>query len=118
METQTAIPKFSALANESRLAVFRRLVQAGPEGMAAGAISEALEIAPNTLSAQLSLLSQAGLVTGDRHGRSIIYSVRFEAISDLIVYLLEDCCAGEACVASDVRGALSRMACLGSEGAC
>ena len=111
MDSDNAILKFSALANGRRLDVFRRLVKAGPTGLAAGQLAEASGIAPNTLSAQLHLLSQAGLVTSERKGRSIIYSAQFDAVSDLIVYLMEDCCAGEACVASDVQTAINRVLC-------
>ncbi|WP_084397973.1 ArsR/SmtB family transcription factor [Henriciella aquimarina] len=111
METRYAIPALSALAQEGRLNVFRRLVKAGPTGLAAGRIAEETGTAANTLSAQLNILSQAGLIQSRREGRSIIYSVCFEAVSDLIVFLMEDCCAGEACVASGVQGALSRIAC-------
>ncbi|WP_300380705.1 helix-turn-helix transcriptional regulator [Henriciella sp.] len=116
MKANNAILKFSALANERRLEVFRLLVKAGPSGLAAGRISDETGIAPNTLSAQLHLLSQAGLVTSERKGRSIIYAARFDAVSDLIVYLMEDCCGGEPCVADDVQAALARMECCAPEG--
>jgi DNA-binding transcriptional ArsR family regulator len=96
MELTDAIRRLSALAQDGRLEVFRLLVKAGPEGMAAGDIARALEVQPNTLSAQLLLLSNAQLVRARRDGRSIIYGVNFDAMRDLLVYLTEDCCAGRA----------------------
>lgn len=94
MEFVKAVQKLSALAQDSRLAVFRLLVKAGPDGMAAGDIARKLKTAPNTLSAQLLLLSNAGLIGARRDGRSIIYAANFEAMSDLLLFLTEDCCGG------------------------
>lgn len=108
MDKTHALNAFSALSQEGRLDVFRLLVRAGPEGLAAGAIAEAVGRAPNTLSVQLNLLSQAGLIESRREGRSIIYSASFDRVSDLIVYLMEDCCAGEACVVTSVQAAAER----------
>jgi ArsR family transcriptional regulator, arsenate/arsenite/antimonite-responsive transcriptional repressor len=96
MESIDAIRRLSALAQDGRLAVFRLLVKVGPDGMPAGEIARALQVQPNTLSAQLLVLSNAHLVRARRKGRSIIYSVNFESMSDLLVYLTEDCCAGRA----------------------
>lgn len=96
MEMEDAIKRLSALAQEGRLAVFRLLVKAGPEGKAAGEIARALAIQANTLSAQLLVLSNARLVRARREGRSIIYSVNFESISNLLVFLMEDCCGGRS----------------------
>ncbi|MFH1517597.1 MAG: metalloregulator ArsR/SmtB family transcription factor [Pseudomonadota bacterium] len=110
METKAALAQLSALAQESRLAVFRLLVKAGHDGLPAGDIAAALDVPPNTLSAQLNILSQAGLVTGQRHGRSIIYTANFGAISGLIVFLMEDCCAGREDVCAPVLE-LARSAC-------
>ncbi|HLY05051.1 MAG TPA: helix-turn-helix domain-containing protein [Rhizomicrobium sp.] len=92
--------RLSALAQDSRLALFRLLVKAGPEGMAAGAVARRLDTPANTTSAQLLVLSNAGLIRARRDGRSIIYSVDFEAMSRLLVFLTEDCCGGrsEICV--------------------
>ncbi len=106
METRTALAQLSALAQESRLAVFRLLVKAGHDGLPAGDIAAALNVPPNTLSAQLNILSQSGLVTGQRHGRSIIYTASFGSISGLIVFLMEDCCEGRA----DVRAPVLELA--------
>ncbi len=108
MEADTAITGLSALAQAGRLAVFRLLVKAGKSGLAAGAIADALNIPANTLSAQLNILSQAGLVGKRRDGRSIIYSVQFDAVSELIVWLMEDCCAGDAAIAGPVEQAATR----------
>src|SRR5579872_2334437 len=94
METEKAVQRLSALAQESRLTVFRLLVKAGPDGLAAGDIARRLKTQPNTMSAQLLLLSNAGLIRARREGRSIIYSADFDAMSSLLVFLTEDCCDG------------------------
>jgi ArsR family transcriptional regulator len=94
MESGKAVQKLSALAQDGRLAVFRLLVKAGPDGMAAGDIARKLKTQPNTMSAQLLLLSNAGLIRARRDGRSIIYAVDFDAMSSLLVFLTEDCCGG------------------------
>ncbi len=94
METESAVRGLSALAQEGRLAVFRLLVKAGPGGMAAGDIARKLKTQPNTMSAQLLLLSTAGLIGARRDGRSIIYAVDFDAMASLLLFLTEDCCAG------------------------
>jgi len=94
MELEKAVQKLSALAQDARLAVFRLLVKAGPEGMAAGNIARKLKTQPNTMSAQLLLLSNAGLIRARRDGRSIIYSADFDAMSSLLLFLTEDCCGG------------------------
>jgi len=94
MESNIAIKRLSALAQESRLAVFKLLVKAGPEGVAAGEIAQALGMPANTLSAQLSILANAGLVASRRAGRSIIYSANFAAMNELLAHLTADCCQG------------------------
>jgi ArsR family transcriptional regulator, arsenate/arsenite/antimonite-responsive transcriptional repressor len=94
MESDDAIRRLFALAQDSRLAVFRLLVKAGPDGLAAGEIARTLDIPANTLSAQLLVLSNAKLTRARRDGRSIIYATDFEAMSELLVYLTEDCCGG------------------------
>src|ERR1700722_3654157 len=94
MESIAAVRLLSALAQESRLAVFRLLVKAGPEGLAAGEIARKLDTAANTMSAQLLVLSNAGLVRARREGRSIIYAVDYDRMSALLLFLTEDCCAG------------------------
>lgn len=97
METSTAITSLAALAQESRLAVFRLLVQAGPEGMAASRIAEALDIAPSSLSFHLKELSHASLVSATKAGRSIIYAANYDAMNGLLAFLTENCCGGVAC---------------------
>ena len=97
METKPAIQALSALAQESRLAIFRLLVQAGPQGMAAGAIGEALDIPPATLSFHLAGLARAGLARSRQEGRFIFYSADFDATNALVGYLTENCCSGAAC---------------------
>lgn len=94
MDNQNAVRAFGALAQESRLAAFRLLVQAGEPGMAAGEIARALDVPHNTLSTHLAILAQAGIVTSRREGRSIIYRVDFDGTRALLAFLLEDCCQG------------------------
>jgi ArsR family transcriptional regulator len=95
MELSRAVEALSALAQESRLKVFRLLVTHGPDGMAAGEIARALKAPANTMSAHLAILSRAGLVSGRREGRSIIYAVDIEGTRKLLAYLVEDCCGGK-----------------------
>ena len=94
MEKSLAVLALDALAQDSRLDVFRLLVEAGPEGMPAGEIAAALELAPNTLTFHFDRLRTAGLVTVRRDGRQMIYSARFDIMNALIAYLTENCCAG------------------------
>jgi DNA-binding transcriptional ArsR family regulator len=94
MDTDTAIARLSALAQESRLEVFRLLVQAGPNGLAAGDIARTIGIAPNTLSTHLTILAQSGLVRARRDGRARIYAAQYDAIRTLLAFLMEDCCQG------------------------
>jgi|SRR5690348_2314006 len=111
MEITDALKRLSALAQDGRLEVFRLLVKAGPEGLAAGEIARKLDVQANTLSAQLLVLSNARLVHARREGRSIIYSINFESMSELLVFLTEDCCAGRAEVCgplADVAGRCRR----------
>ncbi len=96
MKMTVAVGSLSALAQEARLVVFRLLVKAGPDGMAAGDIARKLKTAPNTLSAQLLILANAGLIRARREGRSIIYAADFSGMSDLLLFLTEDCCGGKA----------------------
>ena len=94
MKSDTAVDTLSALAHENRLSVFRLLVKAGPEGIAAGDIARKLAIQPNTMSAQLLVLSNAGLIHARRDGRSIIYTADFAHMTSLLRFLTEDCCSG------------------------
>jgi len=92
MESIKAIQLFSALAQESRLAVFRLLVEAGPDGLVAGDISSELNIPASTLSFHLKDLVQAGLLISKRHGRSISYRTDYQAMYELIQFMQHDCC--------------------------
>ena len=94
METKEIIAALSALAQESRLAIFRLLVEAGPQGLPVGAIAESLGLANATLSFHLRELTRAGLTEATPNGRSIIYSTDFTTMNGLIAYLTENCCAG------------------------
>jgi ArsR family transcriptional regulator, arsenate/arsenite/antimonite-responsive transcriptional repressor / arsenate reductase (thioredoxin) len=94
METSDTLAALSALAQEHRLSAFRLLVQAGPAGLSAGEIATELVIAPNSLSFHLDRLRQAKLVDVNRHGRSLIYSARFDTMQALLTYLTENCCGG------------------------
>jgi ArsR family transcriptional regulator len=95
MEIIAATEALRALAQESRLKVFRLLVHSGPSGLAAGDIAHKLEVPRNTMSTHLAILSRARLVTSRKEGRSIIYAVDLEGTRDLLSFLLEDCCRGK-----------------------
>ncbi|MBB4369734.1 DNA-binding transcriptional ArsR family regulator [Bradyrhizobium sp. cir1] len=97
MEKIDAVAALAALAQDNRLDVFRLLVQAGPDGMAAGAVAEALDLAPNTLTFHFDRLRMAGLATVRREGRSMIYAARFETMNALVGFLTENCCGGTSC---------------------
>jgi ArsR family transcriptional regulator len=97
MQTTTALPALSALAQESRLAVFRLLVQAGPEGLAASRIAEHLDIAPSSLSFHLKELTHARLLLSRQEGRFVFYSANIGTMNDLIGFLTENCCGGVPC---------------------
>jgi DNA-binding transcriptional ArsR family regulator len=96
MDTTRVLAGLGALAQESRLAVFRALVQAGPAGLAAGQIAERLGLPGPTLSFHLAQLKVAGLVTCRRESRSLIYAANYAATRDLVGYLLENCCSNES----------------------
>lgn len=95
MKIEHALSAFDALSQETRLLAFRLLVEAGPQGMAAGAISDALGIPHNTLSFHLTHLSQANLVSSHKQGRSMIYMANFEQMRDVIAFMVQDCCSSE-----------------------
>lgn len=97
MKTNTAVAALSALAQETRLAAFRLLVQAGPEGLAAGRIADALAVSPASLSFHLKELSHAGLVSATSDSRYVIYRADYAAMNALMGFLTEHCCAGEPC---------------------
>jgi len=97
METTQALQSLAALAQESRLSIFRLLVQAGPAGMAAGAIGEKLELPPATLSFHLAGLTRAGLAQSRQEGRFVIYSADYAAMNALVGFLTDNCCQGAQC---------------------
>lgn len=94
MDETQAIGAFGALAQETRLRVLRRLVQAGPEGLAAGDIAVEMKVSPSNLSFHLKELERAGLIAQRREARSIIYAAAYPAIGDLVHFLMQDCCSG------------------------
>ena len=97
MQATEAVEALGALAQEHRLTLFRLLVQAGPDGMPAGAIATALGVPKSSLSFHLAQLSRAGLIRQQRQHRSLIYSADYEAMNRLVGYLMENCCAGADC---------------------
>ncbi|CAB1368522.1 ArsR/SmtB family transcription factor [Denitratisoma oestradiolicum] len=107
METLAAAELLAALGHESRLAIFRLLVQAGREGMVVSAIGEQLSMAPATLSFHLSHLTRVGLIIGHRESRFIRYCAEYATIDELIAFLTRNCCQGEACLTTtrDAKGA-------------
>jgi DNA-binding transcriptional ArsR family regulator len=109
METKDAVKALAALAQETRLSIFRLLVQAGPQGVAAGRIGESLDVPAATLSFHLKELSHAGLVSSRQDGRFIYYSTDFERMAGLMTFLTQNCCQGmpEECL-TVVETALGR----------
>ncbi|MGV3512775.1 MAG: ArsR/SmtB family transcription factor [Novosphingobium sp.] len=97
MQPETVIRALGALAQEHRLAAFRLLVQAGDEGMAAGAIAESLGAPASSMSFHLAQLANAGLVASERRSRSIVYFAAYPMMTDLIGYLTDNCCGGRPC---------------------
>ncbi len=94
MDAKQAVDKFSALAQETRLGIFRLLVEAGNEGLNATAIADALGLAPATLSFHVAHLARAGMVNARQESRFIFYSASYAAMDDLIAYLAQNCCQG------------------------
>ena len=103
METIDAIKALGALAQETRLAIFRLLVQAGPAGSAAGAIGEKLGIPPATLSFHLAQLAGSRLIHSRQEGRFVYYAADFGAMNALVGFLTENCCGGNACGPQQIR---------------
>ncbi len=118
MELNVAADRLSALAQPNRLAVFRLLVSAGKGGVAAGEIASALAIPPSTLSAQLSVLSRAGLIDQERRGRSLVYRANFKIMGDLMVYLVEDCCQGRPELCAQIAEGSARLMSCADESEC
>lgn len=95
MESEDAILALAALAQSTRLDVFRLLVRREPKGLAAGDIAKALAVPHNTMSSHLSILTRAGLVSSERHSRSIVYRADLTTLERLALFLLQDCCGGK-----------------------
>ena len=104
MEIEHSIVAFAALAQSTRLDVFRLLVKHEPEGLAAGDIARELAVPQNTMSAHLAILARAGLVTSERQSRSIIYRANLAAFRNLTAFMVEDCCGGRAELCAPVAG--------------
>ncbi|MCB5204702.1 metalloregulator ArsR/SmtB family transcription factor [Neorhizobium sp. T786] len=104
MDDRQALASFSALSQETRLQVVRTLVVAGQDGLAAGSIAEGLDVSPSNLSFHLKELGHAGLISQRRESRSIVYSASYDALADLVKFLMEDCCSGHP----GIRASLER----------
>jgi len=98
MKSDQVVAALSALAHEYRLKVYRLLVKAGPEGSAAGAIADRLDMPPSSLTFHLQILQRAGLITRRRMSRQLIYAADFANMNGLVDFLTENCCGGESCV--------------------
>lgn len=103
MKTSEIVAALAALAQESRLAIFRALVQAGPTGLSAGKISEQTAVAPSSLSFHMKELVHAGLVTSRQEGRFVFYSAQFSTMNTLLAFLSENCCGGLPCCDTEPR---------------
>ena len=115
METKEAAAILSALALGARLSIFRLLVQAGPEGVRAGDIASAIGVPGSTLSANLNILSHAGLIENRREGRAIIYTARFDRMRDVLSFLLDDCCNGRPEICRPLMDIATRAACCAND---
>lgn len=118
MENENAVAGLSALAHLGRLQIFRLLVQAGPDGMAAGDIARATGSLANTLSTNLGILAHAGLVRSRREGRSIIYAAAYDQMRDLLAFLIEDCCAGNTAICAPLGLTGAATACGSPAASC
>jgi DNA-binding transcriptional ArsR family regulator len=117
MQAPDAVGALSALAHSGRLGVFRLLVRAGTDGMAAGEIARATGSLANTLSTNLNILAAAGLVAARRDGRSIIYTAGYDQMRELLGFLMEDCCAGKPEICAPLTEIASR-ACAAEGAGC
>jgi DNA-binding transcriptional ArsR family regulator len=113
MEIESAVACLSALAHEGRLRIFRMLVQEGVLGLPAGEIARRLEVLPNSLSANLNVLSHVGLIRSRRQGRSIIYTAEYDRMRDLLGFLVEDCCGGSPAICSPLADVIQAACCGG-----
>jgi ArsR family transcriptional regulator, arsenate/arsenite/antimonite-responsive transcriptional repressor len=111
VELNDAVRTLAALAQDARLRLFRTLVQAGPGGLAAGDLAQRLGVPPSTLSAQLTMLTNVGLIRPVRRGRSLIYAAEYDAVTGLLVYLTEDCCQGRPEVCAPLARSAAVAAC-------
>jgi DNA-binding transcriptional ArsR family regulator len=107
MHLSSAVEALSALAHQHRLTAFRLLVEAGPDGVAAGEIAREIGVLPSTLSNHLTILAHAGLIRSRREARSIIYSVNFDRMSELLGFLVADCCGGRTEICAPLLAAAS-----------
>lgn len=114
MEMKSAVSALSALAHQGRLSTFRMLVKAGREGIPAGEIARQLDVPPNTLSSNLTILSHAGLIESRREGRSVIYSAQYDTMTALLEYLMQDCCGGSPEICASLADVVLRSQCLPS----
>lgn len=115
METTEAVTTLAALAHEGRLAIFRALIQAGPEGIAAGLLGQEVGIVGSTLSNNLNVLTHAGLSQSRRDGRSIIYSADYSRMTGLLAFLMEDCCRGSEKVCGPLTAIVTQSTCCAAE---
>jgi len=107
MDNSAAVARLAALSQRTRLDIFRLLVRAGPDGRAAGEIADALQARQNTVSSHLKQLTIAGLVHRERVGRRVVYRADFDTMRELVLFLIEDCCAGDANVCEPVAATLA-----------
>jgi ArsR family transcriptional regulator len=111
MDERQALAAFAALGQEHRLRVVRALVTAGPDGLAAGVLAETVNVAGNNLSFHLKELSHAELITSRREGKSVVYSAAYAGLSDLVQFLMRDCCQGHPEVCAPAVAALAACDC-------
>jgi ArsR family transcriptional regulator, arsenate/arsenite/antimonite-responsive transcriptional repressor len=107
MESNDAIAAFSALAQGTRMTVFRLLLKREPEGIAAGELARLADVPPNTMSSHLAVLARAGLIRGERRSRSIVYHANLAGFQEVALFLLQDCCNGRADVCAPLMAALN-----------
>ncbi|MRX35120.1 metalloregulator ArsR/SmtB family transcription factor [Aminobacter sp. MDW-2] len=107
MDANDTIDALAALAQPTRLEAFRQMAAAEPDGIAAGDLARRLDVPQNTMSAHLAVLTRAGLATGDRQGRSIIYRANLPALRNVLLFLLQDCCDGKPEICAPLLAELS-----------
>ena len=107
MDVKLAIEALSALSHETRLWVFRLLVQTGPQGLPAGEIAEALGSRQNTMSSHLKTLAMAALIDSERDGKRVVYKANYDTVRELVLFLMQDCCAGNNAVCRPVAESLA-----------